>query len=203
MSEPTAPTPDSPAAGPADGSDATPALPPSRAALAEAVHEIERHVSGAGWDGPVRVFALVATGRALESEPGLESQLPAEVVARARRDPNHLTSVEQENLPAAESLEDLLARLSWPETVDGAAVVVERVMLPPEAEEAMPEDTDEALAYLMAHPDRQDVRLAVGVLRGGDSWCAVRTRANDADDAVGGGPELVPGLVHAVGATLL
>ncbi|WP_255499923.1 PPA1309 family protein [Actinotalea sp. JY-7885] len=206
MSDPTDATPrDHADAAPdpaADGATAAP-LTPGRAALAEAVHEIERHVAGAGWDGPVRVFALVATGRALETEPGLERQLPPEVVARARRDPNHLTSVEQEDLPAADSLEDLLARLSWPETVDGAAVVVERVMLPPEAEEAMPDDPDAALAYLMAHPDRQDVRLAVGVLRGGETWCAVRTRADDADDRVGGGPDLVPGLVHAVAATLL
>lgn len=202
MSQPhETPAPGTPSS---DGAAAArPALPAGTASLADAVHEIERHVAGAGWDGPVRVFALVATGRALDSEPGLASQLPAETVARARRDPHHLTSVEQEDLPRADSLEDLLARLSWPETVDGAAVVVERVVLPPAAEDAMPADPDEAIAYLMGHPDRQDVRIAVGVMRGGDSWCAVRTRAHDADDAVGGGPDLVPGLVHAVGATLL
>lgn len=183
--------------------DTTPAPLPARAALAEAVQEIERHVAGGGWDGPVRVFALVATARALEAEPTLADQLEAPVVARARRDPHHLTSVEQEGLPSAESLEELLARLSWPQTVDGAAVVVERVVLPPAAEEAMPPEPEAALDYLMNHPDRQDVRIAVGVLRSGESWCSVRTRADDADDAVGGGPELVPGLVQAVGATLL
>ena len=177
--------------------------PPARAALAEAVQEIERHVAGGGWDGPVRVFALVATGRALEAEPTLAAQLAEPVVARARRDPHHLTSVEQEDLPPAETLEDLLARLSWPSTVDGAAVVVERIVLPPAAEEAMPPEPDAALAYLMGHPERQDVRIAVGVLRSGETWCSVRTRAADADDAVGGGPDLVPGLVQAVGATLL
>jgi len=80
-------------------------------------------------------------------------------------------------------------------------VVVERVVLPPAAEEAMPADPDEALAYLMAHPDRQDVRMAVGVLRSGESWCTVRTRANDDDDAVAGGRDLVPGLIEAVTAT--
>lgn len=172
-------------------------------ALGDAVREIERHVASGGWDGPVRVFALVATGRALESEPGLADQLPPAVVATARQDPAHLTSVEQEGLPAAESLEELLAVLSWPESVDGAAVVVERVVLPPEAEQDMPADADEALTYLMAHPDRQDVRLAVGVLRSGPAWCAVRTRAQDEDAAVGEGPDVVPGLVEAVRATLL
>jgi len=45
------------------------------------------------------------------------------------------------------------------------------------------------------------MRMAVGVLRSGESWCAVRTRANDDDDAVAGGRDLVPGLVEAVTAT--
>ncbi|HEY3437251.1 MAG TPA: PPA1309 family protein [Actinotalea sp.] len=180
-----------------------PAVVPADPALAEAVREIERHAASGGWDGPVRVFALVRTARAIAAEPALASQLPAEVVAYARQDPLHLTSVEQEDLPDAPTLEDLLAGLSWPPSVDGAAVVVERVILPPAAEEAMPPEPDAALEYLMNHPDRQDVRLAVGVLRSGESWCAVRTRSQDSDDAVGGGPDVVPGLIEAVGATLL
>jgi hypothetical protein len=179
-------------------------LPQSaRASLAEAVREIERHVATGGWDGPVRVFALVRTAEALQTEPILADQLPPHVLAIAARDPRHLTSIEQEGLPPAGDLEELLAGLSWPEGVDGAAVTVERVVLPPAAEEAIPADPDEALAYLAAHPDCQDVRLAVGVLRDGTSWCAVRTRANDSDDAVGQGAALVPGLVEAVHATLI
>lgn len=170
--------------------------------LDKAVREIERHVATGGWDGPVRVFALVRTAAALVAERGLAAQLPAETVEQARRDAHHLTAIEQEGLPAAGDLEELLGGLSWPSTVDGSAVVVERVVLPPEAEAAMPADPDEALAYLMAHPARQDVRLAVGVLRGGPSWCVIRTRADDQDSAVAGAPDLVPGLVQAVRATL-
>jgi hypothetical protein len=180
-----------------------PLSPPSaRASLAEAVREIERHVATGGWDAPVRVFALVRTAAALEAEPGLAAQLPPGVVALARHDEHHLTSVEQEDLPAATDLEQLLAGIEWPAGVDGAAVTVERVVLPPAAEEGVPADPDEALAYLMAHPDRQDVRIAVGALRDGTSWCAVRSRSNDSDDSVGQGPDLVPGLVEAVVATL-
>ena len=182
----------------------SPAAPaPALRALADAVREIERHVAGGGWEGPVRVFALVLTARALATEPTLADQLPADVVEHAQLNPHHLTSVEQEDLPAAGTLEDLLAGLSWPPTVDGAAVVVERVVLPPAAEDGMPAEPDAALEYLMAHPDREDVRLAVGVLRSGETWCAVRSRANDSDDAVGMGPTLVPGLIEAVGATLV
>jgi hypothetical protein len=53
----------------------------------------------------------------------------------------------------------------------------------------------------MAHPDRQDVRIAAAVLRTGEVWTALRTRAHDADDAVAGGPDLVPGLLDALRAT--
>lgn len=184
--------------------DATPAAPPAAPThLADAVVEIERHVARDGWDGPVRVFALVSTVRALRVDPDLAASLSPDVVAAARADAGHLTSIEQDGLPAAENLEDLLARVSWPDTVDGAAVVVERLVLPTTAEEAMPVAPEEALAYLMGHPDRQDVRLAVGVLRSGESWCVVRARAADDDAAVAGGADLVPGLIEAVAATLL
>lgn len=175
---------------------------PATRHLADAVREVEQHVATAGWDAPVRVFALVSTARALAAEPLLATQLPADVVATARADAHHLTSIEQEGLPHADGLEDLLTQLSWPGTVDGAAVVVERVVLPTAAEDQMPAEPDAALEFLMGHPERQDVRIAVGVLRSGEAWCAVRTRANDADDAVAVGPDLVPGLVAAVAATL-
>lgn len=188
--------------------DETPLSPPDQPApdpattfLAESVREIERHVARGGWDGPVRVFALVGTQAALAAEPGLAAQLAPEVVEAARADAGHLTSVEQEGLPQVESLEELLGVLTWPETVDGAAVVVERVVLPTAAEDALPPDPDEALAYLMDHPDRQDVRIAVGVLRSGPAWSALRTRAHDDDAAVAGGPDLVPGLTEALRAT--
>lgn len=174
----------------------------ARRALADAVREIEHHVAAAGWDAPVRVFALVRTQAALAAEPGLADQLDPEVLAAARADDQHLTSVEQEGLPSADDLEQLLGGLTWPPTVDGAAVTVERVVLPPGAEDDLPADPDAALAALLAHPQRQDVRLAVAVLRDGPAWCAVRTRAHDSDDAVGQGPDLVPGLVEAVRATL-
>ena len=174
---------------------------PALSALAESVLEIERHVADAGWDGPVRVFALVRTQEALLTEPGLAAQLDPAVLAAATAQPWHLTSIEQEELPSAPDLETLLAGLSWPETVDGMAVTVERVVLPPAAEEAMPQETGAALEYLLAHPERQDVRLAVGALRDGPSWCAVRMRADDDPQQVGQGPDLVPGLVAAVRST--
>lgn len=179
------------------------ASPPRRdTALDRAVRELERHVAAGGWDGPVRVFALVLTARAMRADPSLRQQLPADVVAQADADPSHITSVEQEDLPAGDTLEAVLGRIAWPPTVDGAAVVVERFVVPPEAERGLPDDPGAALEALLAHPQRQDVRLAAAVLRDGSSACAVRTRSHDEDFAVGTGPDVAPGLVTALRSTL-
>ena len=170
-------------------------------ALTTAVLDIEKHVGSLGWDSPVLVFSLVRTSAALETNPGLVSELPDGAAQSAELDPEHLLSIEQDGLPQADSLEELLAQLAWPAEVDGAAIVVERTVVPPEAETDMPSDPEEAMQYLENHPQRQDVRLTVGVLRSGESWCALRSRAHDSDDAVGGSPDAVPGLVEALRAT--
>lgn len=167
-------------------------------ALRLAVIDIERHVARGGWDGPVAVFALVRTAGAVAASPELAHELPAQALDLARANPEHLTSIEQDGLPAAADLEDLLAQLAWPPEVDGAAVAVERIVVPPSAAEA----GDPDVAALMNHPERQDVRIAVGVLRSGESWCALRSKAHDNDEDVAGAPDAVPGLVAAMQATL-
>jgi hypothetical protein len=171
-------------------------------AVLRTVRELEQHVASGGWDGPVRLFALVRTATAMQRDPALAEQLPADVVQAARDDVEHLTAVEQEGLPTAETIEALLGRIAWPETVDGAALVLERVVVPPEAEADLPADPDAAVSYLQNHPDRRDVRMAAAVLRDGTRACAVRARDHDSDDRVAVGPDLVPGLVGALVATL-
>jgi hypothetical protein len=166
------------------------------------VVEVERHVAADGWDAPLRLFALVRTAGALARDPELARRLPPDVVAAADADADHLTAVEQEGLPDAGSLEDLLGRIAWPETVDGAAVVVERSVLPPSAEAEVPAGEAAALAWVQAHPEREDVRLAVAVLRAGERACALRSRRHDADDRVAVGPDLAPALTSAIAATL-
>ena len=178
---------------------------PRQAALARAVVDLEEHVAQRGGDAPVGVFALVRTAAALEQDPALAELLDDAALAQARRDPQSLTMVEQENLPMAADLEDLLGRLAWPQTVDGVALAVERVVLPTEAEReaaAIP-DPQERLAFLSARPDREDVRMVVGVLRTGESWCAVRSRTRDSADRVVSGDMLVPGLIEALGSTFV
>ena len=182
------------------------APPPAGSASADAVlrtvRELEQHVSAGGWDGPMRLFALIRTAGALEHDPALGATAARRRWSQAAQaDPEHLTAVEQEGLPEAETIEALLGRIAWPPTVDGAALVVERVVVPPEVEAGVPEDEAEALAYLPDHPQRRDVRLAAAVLRDGTRGCAVRARDHDADDRVAVGPDLVPGLVSALRAT--
>ena len=158
-----------------------------------------------GWDQPVRVFALVRTAAALAADPDVAGLLEAAAVEEARRDPELLMVVEQEGLPAAADLEHLLAQLAWPESVHGAAISIERLVLPPAAQEEADTITDaaERLAFLQARPDREDIRMVVGVLRSGESWCALRSRTHDDDASVYQGKQLVPGLVEALAATFL
>jgi hypothetical protein len=182
--------------------DDTPGPDPTARALDAAVREVERHVARGGWDGPVRVFALIRTAEAIARDPGLRHQLPPDLVASADADPHHVTSIEQEDLPEATTIEGLLGRITWPPQVDGAAVVLERIVVPPEAEAGLPADEQAALQQLLDHPAREDVRMAAGVLRSGPSSCALRTRRHDEDAAVASGPDLVPGLVAALRATL-
>ena len=157
--------------------------------------ETERHVAAAGWDQPPRLFALVRTAGLLAREPHLHDELGQGL-------DDGLTAIEQEGLDDTASLEAFLAQLTWPEEVDGVALAVERLVVPPEAEHDLPDDPDQVAELLAAHPDRKDVRLLVAVLRDGESTCLLRQRDHDTDDKVASGPDIAPGLVQALAATL-
>lgn len=164
--------------------------------LSVAALDTERHVARSGWDQPVRLFALVPTAELLEHEPQLAEGMAAhDAVAGA------LSAVEQDDLPDAEGLEDLLAQIAWPDQVAGCALAVERIVVPPDAERDLPDDDAAALRAVAEHPARADVRLLVAVTRGGAARCLLRQRAHDSDDRVALGDDIAPGLVHALRAT--
>lgn len=163
--------------------------------LAQIVGEIERHVAAGGWDQPPRLYALVPTAKLLAAQPALAESLGVRHAA-----PGDLTPVEQEDLPD-QPLDELLASIEWPEEVAGTAVVVESVALPPEAEESMPTEGDLAV-WAAGQPGREDVRMAVVVLRDGRRESAVRLRSRDSDVDVLSGADLVPRLAEALAATL-
>lgn len=157
----------------------------------QAVLEIEDHVGAAGWDQPPRLFALVRTADLIAAQPDLASQLGH---------PDSLTPIEQD-LPPGREVEDLLAEIGWPDEVDGCAVVMERLTLPPDAEADLPRDPGEAVRFAAEHPDRQEMRIIAAVTRDGSEHAAVRARGPE-DAPLLEGPGLLPGLVRILHDTL-
>ncbi len=166
-------------------------------ALRMAVVEVERHASAEGWDQPGRLFALALSAQLAEAEPEFAAEL-----GLSDGSATLFTPVEQELEDPFDSLEELLGRITWPDTVAGALAVVESVVLPPDAEQQVPDDPQSAAVFASQHPGREEVRIAVGVLRSGETHCVVRMRAHDSDDALLHGADMVPSLVSALRETL-
>ncbi|MGD7788045.1 PPA1309 family protein [Propionibacteriaceae bacterium Y1700] len=166
------------------------------AALVAALMELERHVGSAGWDQPTRLFALAHTVDLVKAEPALAEQLGL----TADGPEGALTPIEQEHFAADVDLADALARIEWPPTVYGCAVVTERTFLPADAEIELPDDEVAAAKYVQEHPQRQDIRVVVGVDRAGHRHGLARLVSQP--DEFLAGTELVPGLSEALAHTL-
>lgn len=159
--------------------------------------EVESHVAADGWDQPPRLYAIVPTAQLVQHEPALAEQLSGQL----ERHPDGFTSIEQDGLPPDRALEELLGEIEWPDAVAGCIAVVERVMLPPEAEDALPDDPADLMTFASQHPDRREVRLVAAVTRAGERHSAVRAR-EPADAPLLEGPDLVPGLLGHLTRTL-
>ncbi|MFB6960007.1 PPA1309 family protein [Streptomyces sp. NPDC056309] len=167
--------------------------------LTRAVLEIDEYASGLGWDQPARLFALVDTARLRTQEPALAAQLGLE----DEQETSGLTPVEQDEVPADRPLDEFLATIAWPEAVAGCALTVERLMLPPSAEAQVPQGLNgpKLAKWVAGHPERQEVRMTVAVLRDGARESALRLREKDSATEVLTGADLVPGLAEALAAT--
>lgn len=172
--------------------------PPVDAVLQAAVREIEAHAAEAGWDQPSRLYALVPTSDLLAREPALAAAMGLDEAGAA----GTLTPVEQDTLPADRSLEQVLEQIMWPAEVFGCAAVVERFVLPPDADQTIPEDPTEAERYAASHPERQEVRIVAAATRDGATYCALRLRSHDDDRSVVESPDLVPALLELLVGTL-
>ncbi|MFG2502447.1 PPA1309 family protein [Streptomyces sp. NPDC048441] len=173
--------------------------PMAASPLTRAVLEIDEYASGLGWDRPARLFALVDTARLRTQEPGLATQLGLDNSSEE----TGLTPIEQEEIPEGKPLDEFLGTIAWPDAVVGCALTVERLMLPPSAETSVPEGLSEAqlAKWVAEHPDRQEVRMSVAVLRDGARESALRLRKKDSPNEVLTGSDLVPGLADALAAT--
>ena len=185
--------------------NASPQGPIAASPLTRAVLEIDEYAAGLGWDQPARLFALVDSAELRAREPELASRLG--LGSEGEEGPSSLTPVEQEALPADVPLDEFLATIAWPETVAGCALTAERLMLPPSAEGAVPEELQregaeqELARWVAEHPDRQEVRMTVAVLRDGARESALRLRERDSATEVLTGPDLVPNLAAALAET--
>ncbi|QIK75667.1 PPA1309 family protein [Nocardioides piscis] len=170
---------------------------PQDPALAAAILEIESHIADGGWDQPARLYALVDTARIVAQEPELAADMGLDVAAAE----GSFTPVEQDT-PQDQRLEVTLESIGWPPEVTGCAAVVERLVLPPEVDDEIPEDPEAAEEFAREHPLRQEVRIVAGATRAGATYCALRLRAHDDDQSVVDGTELVPGLLDLLRGTL-
>lgn len=182
-----------------DNQSPQPTQPSTSAPLENVAAEVERHVDTTGWDQPPQIFALVDTAELLRAQPGLADSVgggsPDAVPDGA------LTPVEQDPLPDA-PLDETLGRIAWPDGVRGCALVHEILVLPPGAEDGMPDGAD-ATQYAAEHPERREARLAVAVLRDGSRASVVRLRGEDSeDDSVLTAPDIAPNLAEALLSTL-
>ncbi|WP_442956894.1 PPA1309 family protein [Propioniciclava sp.] len=165
-------------------------------ALIAALMEIERHVGHGGWDQPARLFALVPTAELLAAEPSLAEQL-----ARPEAQPDDaLSSIEQEGFNGGSEVMDALAGIGWPASVFGCAVALERLFVPPHVEDDLPEDPAEAETFVAHHPERQDVRVVVGVTRTGAQYGVARLKTRP--EELLAAQDLVPGLAEVLSRTL-
>ncbi|MET9504698.1 PPA1309 family protein [Streptomyces sp. NPDC006622] len=173
--------------------------PMAASPLTRAVLEIDEYASGLGWDQPARLFALVDTARLRTQEPALAAQLGLQDAPET----TGLTPIEQDEVPTDKPLDEFLATIAWPDAVVGCALTVERLMLPPSAEAQVPQGLSEGklTQWVAEHPDRQEVRMTVAVLRDGARDSALRLREKDSPTEVLTGSELVPGLAEALSAT--
>lgn len=122
--------------------------------LETVLRDLDRHVSRDGWQQPPRLFALIDDG-------------------------GDVSVVEQPWDSTGDDALGDLARISWPETVAGAALSVQRVL----------------------EPDH-DVRLTAGAMRDQRVATAVRYRSHDTDAEVAIGPGIAPRLERALWDTL-
>ena len=161
--------------------------------LLAAALDIERHVAADGWDQPPLLFALVPTARIRAEQPDLAARLGVTEGGPA------LTSFEQDRPPADTELDEFLGGIEWPDPIVAAAVVLERIVLPPDAEAEVLAHPDVTTAA-HRHPAAQEMRIVVAASRDGRTMCALRLRGHD-DESVLTGADLVPGLAEALLAT--
>lgn len=164
---------------------------PSR--LIAVLLDVERHVGELGWDQPARLFALVGTQELLQMEPQLSGRVPEGA-------DDAMSAVEQDEFRAGENLFERLSEIYFPDSVEGVAISLERTFLPSQYEADVPEGEEAAAEFVRTHPEHQDVRAVVGVLRDGSRYALARLQSHPED--LLRGQDIIPNLPEALAQTL-
>ncbi|MGW0037550.1 PPA1309 family protein [Gordonia sp. NPDC003376] len=149
-----------------------------------------------------QVFALVPTALLAQLQPDLVSADDDSALSPIAEEPLPATAVAEPHAV----LEEFLATASWPDAVAGAAVVVDILMLPPDARPDLPTaDGSSPIALRSAattHPDSRPARLAVGALRHGRSLALVELWSDEGIPERRTHPDLARDLQDALAASL-
>lgn len=161
----------------------------SLADLGTSIREVAEFVDDRGWDQRPEMFALVPTSLLAETDPSLIHDLHSA----------GLTAIEQASLHEdidqhPDALGEIVSGISWPDSVVGAILVRQIVVLPPGS------DADPTSAQ--RNPDSQDARLFAGVLRDGRGLSLLQLRpGEDAPTPLQGTVELLQ--YEGLGAEML
>ncbi|WP_024795480.1 PPA1309 family protein [Tomitella biformata] len=142
----------------------------SLANLGTSIREVAEFVDDTGWDQRPEMFALVPTSLLAETDPSLIHDL----------DSAGLTPIEQAALHEdidqhPDALGEIVSGITWPDSVVGAILVRQIVVLPPGADA----DVDADPTRARRNPASQDARLYSGVLRDGRGLSLLQLRTPD------------------------
>ncbi|MDO5746102.1 MAG: PPA1309 family protein [Actinomycetaceae bacterium] len=167
------------------------------------LENIERELAQLGWDQAPALFALVNNQWLLESIPDSDDTPSEDRQLRESLldNPGAMTAVLQDSHEDME-IEELINLIVFPEHVVGAALSIERIVVPPSVSDQAPDDPEKRDDFLMNHPQRDDIRVVAGVLRSGEKWCVIRSRSYDKDAAIITGDDLIDDLPELLMRTL-
>ncbi len=161
----------------------------SLANLGTAIREVAEFVDDRGWDQRPEMFALAPTALLAETDPALIHDL----------DTAGLTPIEQAPLHEdldhhPDALGEIVSGITWPDSVVGAILVRQIVVLPPSS------SAEPGLAE--SDPESRDARLYAGVLRDGRGLSLLQLRPGpDSAEPLHGRVELLQ--YEGLGAELL
>ena len=159
----------------------------SLANLGTSIREVAEFVDDRGWDQRPEMFALVPTSLLAETDPSLIHDLDSAGLTPIEQAPLH-EDIDQH----PDALGEIVSGISWPDSVVGAILVRQIVVLPPGSDAAKAQQ----------NPQSQDARLFAGVLRDGRGLSLLQLRPGpDAAEPLQGRVELLQ--YEGLGAELL